>query len=432
MTTNEFSASAPAPKGPVIRILGIGGAGCNAIGALAPDDAADCFAVDTDARALEAARAARKSHLGASRARGLSAGGDPEIGRAAAEEEYAKLRALCAGADIVFIFAGMGGGTGTGAAPLLARAAKESGALVLAIAAMPFDFEGGRRQRQALLGLQQLRAEADAVICLPNQKLLRMIDAKAGAAECFKLADRLFAEGAGAIRRMLCSPGLVRVDMAALGAATRDARAQSALALAEASGENRAAVLFEKLMASPMLDGRVLEESEAALVSLAGGPDLTMAEVDVFMGLLNQRLPDAQVIFGAAIDPALQGRMSVALIASGARSDLAAPPLPAAAALESRMPTSERSAPELLDPQLPPVRQINQFIPPAPALGNERREQLFNRQGSGRARRKTPKNQKELPFDIISRGRFEKCEPTIRNGEDLDVPTFIRRHVVMN
>jgi cell division protein FtsZ len=339
---------------------------------------------------------------------------------------------LCAGAQIVFILVGMGGGAGTGAAPVLARAAKESGALVLGVAALPFDFEGGRRRRQAQLGLQQLRAAADAVLCLPNQKLLRMIDSKAGAAECFKLGEALIAEGVRAIRRMLSSPGLINVDMAGLSAATRNARLESVFAVAQAEGEGRADALFEQLMASPLLDGRVLEESNAALVSIVGGPDLTMLEVDRFMGRLNQRLDGAELLFGAAIDPGSPGRMAATLIVSGAQEDLSPPPTPSPLTLESRERLPAQGAPELLDTQLPADRPVSHYVAPPPPLTPEKREQFAARSGGRRSRRAASKLQKELPLDVVSRGRFEKSEPTIRKGEDLDIPTYIRCRLVLN
>jgi len=433
--TENPKAALESIQSPSIKIFGVGSAGVTMLDLLNSADFAGAgfVAVNTDAPSLAASSAPVKIQLETKLLRGLGTGGDPERGGAIAEEQFATLKTACEGADVVFVVAGLGGGAGSGISPVLARAAKEAGALVLAFVTLPFACEGNRRQQQAQSGLDLLKSIADGVICLPCQKTFKLIDENTSVLDTFRITGRLLVESVRGVWCLLTRPGLIRIHFDDLCALVRDRHSESVFASVDATGPARAREVVEKLIAHPLLDeGRALAESGAVLVSLMGGKDLTMAEVDVFMGLLNQRLPDAQVIFGAAIDPALQGRMSVALIASGARSDLAAPPLPAAAALESRMPTSERSAPELLDPQLPPVRQINQFIPPAPALGNERREQLFNRQGSGRARRKTPKNQKELPFDIISRGRFEKCEPTIRNGEDLDVPTFIRRHVVMN
>lgn len=353
------------------------------------------------------------------------------MGRAAAEEDWDGLRALCSGADLIFILVGLGGGTGTGAAPVLARAAKESGALVLAIAAMPFDFEGGRRQRQAQFGFQQLKAEADAVICLPNQKLLKLVDSKSSAVECFRISDTLFAQGVRGIRRMLSGTGLINVDLAALRSVTHELHSESSFAMAESIGEKRADLVLEKLLAYPLLDGRVLEESDAVLVSIAGGTDLTMSEVDRIMGQINRHCEDANVIFGAAIDPAFGNRLSVTLIASGGQSETPKAPAPTPAlSMEPRERPQAPLVPDMLDPQNE-VRSAPRFVAPPPPLTPERREQFMAKGPSGR-RKRISRLQKELPLEIISRGRFEKSEPTIRHGEDLDVPTYIRRHIVLN
>ncbi len=413
----------------VIRIVGVGGAGCNAVNSMAREESGDYVAINTDSQALDQCAVPKKALIGFKRTRGLSAGGDPEVGRAAAEDDLDGLRALCLGADLVFILAGMGGGTGTGAAPVLARAAKESGALVLALAALPFDFEGGRRQRQAQMGLQQLKAEADAVICLPNQKLLKLIDSKSSAVECFQISDGLFAQGVRGIRRMLSGVGLINVDLAALRSVTRDLHSESSFATVEAAGEKRADLILEKLLAYPLLDGRVLDESDSVLVSIVSGPDLTMAEVDRVMGQINRHCEEAHLVFGAAIDPAYSDRLSVTLIASGGHSEPVK--LSSSMAIEPRERGEVSVAPELLEQQAV-VRTSSRFVAPPPALTPERRDQLISRQTGGRRKKNKSKFQKELPLEIVSRGRFEKSEPTIRHGEDLDVPTYVRRHVVLN
>jgi cell division protein FtsZ len=432
MITSDNAGSvnlAPTPGKPVaIRIIGVGGAGCNAVSSMTFDEPGDYIALNTDSQALNQCRVEKKVLLGAKRTRGLSAGGDPEVARCAAEDDWDALRALCSGADLVFVLAGLGGGTGTGAAPVLARAARESGALVLAVAALPFDFEGGRRQRQAQLGLQQLKTEADAVICLPNQKLLKLIDGKSSALECFRISDGLFAQGVLGIRRMLGAAGLINVDLAALRSVTHELHSESSFAIAEAVGEKRADVVLEKILAHPLLDGRVLEESEAVLVSIVSGNDLTMAEVDRVMGQINRRCEAAHVIFGASINPEFANRLSVTLIASGG----AAPPPPAPAFIDTRerqVPTLPPVVPELSDPET--ASRPPRFVAPAPELTPERRDQIISR-STGTRRKKISRLQKELPLEIVSRGRFEKSEPTIRHGEDLDIPTYIRRRVVMN
>ncbi len=415
-----------------IKVWGVGGAGCNAVSTLDSSvlEGVHILAVNTDSQALAAAAAADKLVLGARRTRGMGAGGDPELGRAAAEDDLEKMAPFCAGADIVFILAGLGGGTGTGAAPVLARMARESGALVLAIVTMPFEFEGQRRQQQAQSGLHLLKSAADAVICLPNQKLFKLLDDKTSVVDGFKISNALLAEGLHGIWRLLTRTGLINVDFADLSSVTRGRHAASSFATAEASGERRAEQIVEKLMAHPLLDGgQVLTEADAVLVSLVGGPDLTLVEIDKMMEPLKRQCENAHIIFGAAIDEQFTHRLSVTLIASHRQPDEARP-----GASQPARDTSASQAPPLhfletnttADPR-PPTR----VAPPPPEMTAEQKEQLLKTQ-SARNRKKLSRLQRELPLEIVFKGRFEKSEPTIRHGEDLDLPTYIRRGVPLN
>jgi cell division protein FtsZ len=410
-----------------IKVCGVGGAGCNAAGYIAQTkfDSVDFLLLNTDAQALAASPLPHKWVLGRQRTRGLGTGGDPEVGRAAAEDDAARLAAFCAGADILFILAGLGGGTGTGAAPVLARVARESGALVLALAILPFDFERGRRHAQAAAGLQQLKAAADAVICLPNQKLCKLLDEKTSMPETIQIGHNLMADGLRGICRLLTQTGLINLDFADLCSVTRGRHVASSFATAEAGGEKRAEQILEKLLAHPLLDGgQLLNESDAVLVSLAGGPDLTMSEVNKIMEAVQRQCENAHVIFGAVIDEAFTGRLSVTLIASSRR--LAEPPaLPAQDLAKADVP-----ALQFLDPSAT-VRPPSRVVAPAPELSNEKKEQLYSRQ-TGQSRRKSSRLQKELPLEIVFKGRFDKSEPTIRHGEDLDLPTYIRKGVALN
>jgi cell division protein FtsZ len=410
-----------------IKVWGVGGAGCNAVSALDASvlQGVQILAVNTDSQALEACAVAEKLVLGAGRTRGLGAGGDPDLGRAAAEDDLEKMAVHCADADIVFVLAGLGGGTGTGAAPVLARMARERGALVLAIVTTPFEFEGRRRQQQALSGLQMLQSAADAVICLPNQRLFKMLDEKTSVVDGFKISNCLLAEGLHGIWRLLTRTGLINVDFADLCSVTRDRHSSSSFASAEASGERRAEQILEKLMAHPLLDGgQVLAEADTLLVSLVGGPDLTLVEIDKVMEPLRRQCENAHIIFGAAIDEQFTSRLSVTLIASRRQPE------------PSRMgkPASGREpAPlQFLDTNStsdtrPPAR----VTPPPPEMTAEQKEQLLKTQNA-RGRKKMSRMQKELPLEIVFKGRFEKSEPTIRHGEDLDLPTYIRRGVPLN
>jgi cell division protein FtsZ len=431
MTTPIEKTDEPALKKTIsIKVWGVGGAGCNAASALDCSvlDGVHILAVNTDSQALEAAAANNKLVLGAKRTRGLGAGGDPALGKAAAEDDLQKMAAYCAGADIVFILAGLGGGTGTGAAPVLARLARESGALVLAIVTLPFDFEGQRRQQQAQEGLQLLKIAADAVICLPNQKLLKLLDEKTSVMDGFKISNALLAEGLHGIWRLLTRTGLINVDFADLCSVTRGRHAAGSFATAEASGERRAEQVVEKLMAHPLLDGgRVLSDSDAVLISLVGGPDLTLVEIDKMMEPLKRQCENAHIIFGAAIDEQFTNRLSVTLIAS-CRPPAEARPGPTQPAHDDSAGNGQIL--HFLDKTAIP-RPPARVTPPPPEMTPEQKEQLLKAQ-SAKDRKKLSRLQRELPLEIVFKGRFEKSEPTIRHGEDLDLPTYIRRGVPLN
>jgi cell division protein FtsZ len=431
--TMSTSPETPAPpavqKKLSFKVFGVGGAGCNAAGfaSHAGFSGVEFLAINTDSQALDACPAPAKFVLGVSRTRGLGAGGDPDLGRAAAEEDLEKLRGFCAGADIIFLLAGLGGGTGTGAAPVIARMARETGALVLALVTLPFEFEGARRQLQAQTGLQRLKAAADAVICLPNQKLFKLLDEKTSVLEGFAISNSLLTEGLRGIWRLLTQTGLINVDFADLCSVTRGRHAASLFATAEAVGEKRAEQAMEKLLAHPLLDGgQVLTESDSVLISVAGGPDLMMTEVNRLMEPLRRHCENAHIIFGAAIDQQFAGRISVTLIASSQ-------PQPDGAALPSASQESNLTVPaplEFLDPAAKD-RPASRFVAPPPTFTDEKKEQLYRGQ-TGRSRKRSSRLQKELPLEIVFKGRFDKSEPTVRHGEDLDVPTYIRQGVPLN
>ena len=424
-TTNTEASDVPAKKGFRIKVFGVGGAGCNAVNhiARAPFEGVEFIALNTDAAALGQLAVESKVMLGEKLTRGMGAGGDPERGRAAAEEDAAKLKSLCEGADVVFIAAGMGGGTGTGASPVVARIAKECGALVLGMLVLPFEWEGGRRQRQALLGLHTMKAAADGVICLPNQKLFQLIDEKTSLVETFAITHELLAQGVRGIWRMLMRPGLINVDFADLCSVTRGKHSENSLATAEACDENRARDVVEKLLKHPLLDGgQALTEATSILVSIVGGPDLTMAEVNRVMEQINRQCESAHIIMGAAIEEGFGGKLSVTIVASKRPAaehepDLNAPAPEVEQSLADTAPSSGRSSARM--------------IAPAPPTTAEHTEKIL--QNGARGKRKPVKmKQGQLPLEIVSKGRFEKSAPTVHHGQDLDLPTFIRRGMPMN
>ncbi len=436
------STPSPAPP-PAIqcRIIGVGNAGCNALEQMGRTGIVGVgfLAVSTHARALAQCGVSDKLVLGNALRFGLGTGGDPAEGHAAAEADEDRLRAACEGMDVVFVVAGLGGGTGGGAGPIIARLAKDTGALVLAVVTLPFDWEGTRRQRQALESLRDIKAAADSVICVPNQKVFRLIDENTSLLGTFQLINEVLAQGVRGIWRLLSQPGLIRIDFADLCAVTRGRHAESALATAEAQGEHRSRVLLEKLFAHPLLDGgTVLVEADTVLVSLVGGPDLTMAEVRRVMEQINRQCHDAQLIVGAAVDAEMFERLAITVIAGRRQSPELVPSVSAiaeidkSAAGESLLVTTDSPQFEtgfFRKPEAP--RLPARFVPPPPELSPEKREEILKRQGKS-AKAKARLQQGTLPLEIVSKGRFEKSEPTIYRGEDLDVPTYVRRGVALN
>jgi cell division protein FtsZ len=420
--TQDSTAVLEAAPRPAIKIFGVGGAGVQLLDTLNAEEFAGAgfVAVNTDAASLTASSATVKIHLETKLLRGLGTGGDPERGRALAEEQFSTLKSACDGANVVLVIAGLGGGAGSGISPVLARAAKETGALVLAFVTLPFDCERNRRQQQAQQGLEQLKSVADGVICLPNQKTFKLIDDNTSVLDTFRITGGLLVEGVRGVWRLLTRPGLIQIHFDDLCALVRDRHSESVFAFVEASGPARSREAVEKLLAHPLLDeGRALVEADAVLVSLMGGKDLTMAEVNRVMEQIGRSCERAQIIMGAAVDAEMKGRLSVTLIA--ARNTIAKTEAPA-------------DSPELMSARETAPRSNNrQTSPPPPlTLTLEQREQLTARHSS-RARRAGHKLlQTQLPLAIVAKGRFDKSEPTIHKGEDLDIPTYVRRGVSLN
>lgn len=427
MSIKPIEESKPAVS---VKIFGVGTAGMNILERIAKAalPGVALAAINTDAKSLAASCAAEKISLEGKPSRGGSAGGDPKRSRALAEEHLPELKQFCEGLDVVFIVTGLGGGAGTGISPVLAQAARESGALVIAFVAMPFHCEGNQRLRQARLGLEQLKAAADGVICLPNQKIFKLQDENTSVVETFTTLNDLLTEGVSGVWRLMANKGLLEIHFADLCGLLRDRHGESSFATAEAAGATRSREVTDKLFAHPMLDGgKTLAESDAVLVSLTGGPDLTMSEVHRVMEHINGKCERAQVLMGAVIDEQFRERLAITLIAvrHGERSTDGEEEQETAASrpledLGARLLKQENKA-----------RPQSRFVPPAPALPPEKVEQLVARQT--RSRKGASKmRQGQLPLEIISKGRFDKSEPTIHKGEDLDVPTYIRRGVALN
>ncbi len=431
---NMEKKSTPAQK-IRLKIFGVGGAGCHVISQIAqsrtqadhPLQGVDLIAINTDVQALNEMTGVETLQIGAAVTHGLGTGGEPEIGARAAQNDAERIEALAQGADVAFITTGLGGGTGTGASPTIARIAKEQGALVLAFVALPFSFEGDRRKQQALSGLEQLKAQADAVICIPNNKIVRIAGADSSVVDAFKRADETVMVGVQAIWQLLSRKGLINLDFADLRATLGSKHCDGLFSFGQAEGTNRAREAVKALLDNPLLDGGdVLAKAEGVLVSILGGPDLTLADVQKTVEPISRLANRAHVIMGAAIDEAYRGKLSVTVIAAAnilprrivPQPVTAKPPIPHRA-VESMQPHTNTA--RLVPTPAPPVPVSSA---PKPAVAEAPKPELVVAQKS------TSKlKQETLPLEGVSRGRFDKSEPTLYNGEDLDVPTFLRRSV---
>jgi cell division protein FtsZ len=317
--------------GAKIKVIGVGGGGGNAINRMieAGIEGVQFLVANTDLQALKSSRASVKIQIGEKLTRGLGAGGDPEVGRQSALEDTEKIIEALEGSDMVFITTGLGGGTGTGAAPILASLATELGALTVAVVTKPFRFEGRRRQRQAEQGLNELRECVDTVITIPNERLLNAVARGTPFLESFKLADDVLRQAVQGISDIITVPGLINVDFADV----KTIMAGMGMALmgtGSAVGENRALEATQRAISSPLLEEASIEGAKGLLVNVTGGTDLTLFEVNEAMSIIHDSAdPDANIIFGAVLDERLADEMKITVIATGFdRAAAAAEPAP--------------------------------------------------------------------------------------------------------
>jgi cell division protein FtsZ len=302
-----------------IRVIGVGGGGSNAIGSMISHGGihgVDFVAVNTDAQALLLNKADTKIHIGENLTKGLGSGGDPEIGRQAAEESAEKIKHMLEGSDMVFITCGEGGGTGTGATPIVAQIAKEIGALTVAVVTKPFLFEGTRRMVQAEEGIDQLKDKVDTLIVIPNQRILDVVDRKLSLLDAFKVADSVLTQGVQGISEIITMPGLINVDFADVRSIMSNA-GSSLMGIGSGIGENRAQTAARSAISSPLLEIS-MDGARGVLFNIVGGPDLTMTEVDEAAKIISAAAdPDANIIFGATIDENMHDQIRITLVATG-------------------------------------------------------------------------------------------------------------------
>ncbi len=304
---------------PRITVFGVGGAGGNAVNNMIASglDGVDFVCANTDAQALALSKSPRIIQLGVSVTEGLGAGSHPEVGRAAAEESFDELNDHLSGSHMVFITAGMGGGTGTGAAPVIARAAREQGILTVGVVTKPFTFEGNRRLRLAEDGIDELHRHVDTLIVIPNQNLFRVANEKTTFADAFKMADQVLYSGVSCITDLMVKEGLINLDFADVRAVMRG-MGKAMMGTGEASGEDRARHAAEAAIANPLLDDVSMHGARGLLISITGGPDLTLYEVDEAASRIREEVDqDANIILGATYDPEMTGTIRVAVVATG-------------------------------------------------------------------------------------------------------------------
>src|SRR3989344_4853855 len=302
-----------------IKVVGIGGGGSNAVASMIETDeilGVEFIAVNTDAQVLLANKATTKVQIGEKLTKGLGSGGDPDVGTQAAEESKEKIKELLLDSDMVFLTAGMGGGTGTGASPIIAKIAKETGALTVAIVTKPFHFEGTRRAVVADDGINELREQVDTLIVIPNQRLMDVIDRKMTLLEAFKVADSVLGQAVSGIADIITTPGLINVDFADVKTIMKES-GTALLGIGTGVGENRAQMAARAAISSPLLDLSI-EGATGVLFNITGGADLTMFEVDEAARIIsNSADADANIIFGAVIKEDLADQVKITVVATG-------------------------------------------------------------------------------------------------------------------
>jgi cell division protein FtsZ len=308
---------------PRISVIGVGGAGGNAVANMIRADVqgVDFVVANTDAQALNTSSADRRIQLGLKITQGLGAGSRPEIGRAAAEESLEEIEKALEGAHMCFLAAGMGGGTGTGAAPVIAKAARDKGILTVGVVTKPFAFEGARRTRSADGGIEELQQHVDTLIVIPNQNLFRLANSETTFKEAFEMADEVLQQGVRGITDLMVMPGLINLDFADVRSVMGE-MGKAMMGTGEASGDNRAIEAAEKAISNPLLDGVSMKGAKGVIISITGGEDMRLMEVDEAASHIKELVdPDANIIWGSAFNNDLDGKIRVSVVATGIEAE---------------------------------------------------------------------------------------------------------------
>jgi cell division protein FtsZ len=444
-----------------VKVVSVGGAGLSALDRIVLDglEKASVVAINTDVQSLTSSVAAHKVQLGRSITRGLGTGGDPELGYDAAVESVDEIREALADARMIFVCAGLGGGTGSGAAPYVAQLAREAGALVIGFVTLPFTFEGKRRNVQAREALARLSGVCHSVICFENDRMGDLVSPQAGIHQAFAMADTTISQSVRSVVNLIQRTGLIRIGFDDLLSALRTHNGRCLFGFGEADSDNRAHDALTQALKNPLMDrGRMLAEATTVLVQVAGGPGMTLSEVEVLMQELGRHVDEqTQILFGAVVDARLGDRLTVTIISSLAAEDyLISQPEDSAALSSASSQPPVREHHQHPEPQIhiepepaamepAPLEENVSFeepvaaeAPPAPAFAPNEPEPLTIAPQKKTVPRKEEKLQAEkslqakqetLQFEPVTRGRFEKSEPTIVEGEDLDVPTYLRKNI---
>ncbi|WP_380787481.1 cell division protein FtsZ [Sphingomonas sp. R86521] len=326
----EFLSPEVDELAPRIAVIGVGGAGGNAIANMMRADVqgVDFLVANTDAQALKQSIAPQRIQLGTKITQGLGAGSRPEIGRAAAEETIDQLAKMLEGAHMCFITAGMGGGTGTGAAPVIAKAARDMGILTVGVVTKPFAFEGNRRAKSAEGGIEELQKYVDTLIVIPNQNLFLIANANTTFKEAFTMADEVLQQGVRSITDLMVMPGLINLDFADVRSVMQE-MGKAMMGTGEASGDNRALEAAQKAISNPLLEGVSMQGAKGVIISITGGDDMRLLEVDEAANHIRDLVdPDANIIWGSAFNQELEGKIRVSVVATGIDADAKAPAAP--------------------------------------------------------------------------------------------------------
>jgi cell division protein FtsZ len=398
-----------------IKVIGVGGGGGNAVNRMIDEGlgGVEFIAVNTDSQSLLLSRARTRVRIGDKLTRGLGAGGNPEIGRKAAEESADELYEVLRGADMVFITGGMGGGTGTGAAPVVAQVAKELGALTIGVVTRPFTFEGSRRIQAAEMGIEDLKSKVDTLIVIPNDRLLQIVDKRASLNDAFRMADDVLRQGIQGISELITVPGLINLDFADVRTIMSEGGA-ALMAVGTASGEDRARKAAEAAISSNLLDVTI-DGARGILFNVTGGPDMSLFEVNEAAAIIKETShADVNLIFGAVIDENMRDQIRITVIATGFERQSGV----SSRVLQKPAMVERRSGPPVRQPQQAPAepRQqqtpLRQPVPPQQPPAEPRQQQ-------------TPPAAPPPPAP-----RTNDAPPVSGNAyssDDLDIPTFLRK-----